>query len=480
MMPVPRTAGQFGKRQLMNSPKARPDLMRRLLRLTGVDANVGWTFLARLASMLAGFVSLFPVIHFLSATQQGYYYTFASIIALQVLFELGLTQILVQVTSHEFPFLPEDVPVSGLLASPHGRRLAFFARFAERWYLSVSGLFVTVVSVAGGVYFHRFGTLPSAQWLAPWVCLIGLTGINLYLSPRLAFVEGAGFPGKVAALRLAQTLIGYTLLMAMLWAGLGLWAVVALPLTQVALSLRWLVRDRSVPNFFHRDVRRGDKAAVQEPGWRREILDLQWRVALSWVGGYLAMMVFTPLLFAYQGAVVAGRWGLTFSLMSQLSALGTSWTTARAPRFGELIARGDRGALDRAFRDASIKTVALLAVACLALIAAVWSADWLGLAFVDRIVGVVDIALMSGATIAAGVVFCMAIYVRAHKEEPLVASSLVIGGLTALSAWITARYGITAVALAYLAVTVVVNLPWRWHIYLRYRDRRIDQPTAAT
>lgn len=447
-------------------------LIRRLLSMLGIDGNVGWTLLGRMASMAAGFVALFPVTHFLTANEQGYYYTFASITALQVLFELGLTQILVQVTSHEFPFLPEDIQVSRAQDSLHSRRLAYFAGFANRWYLATSILFsVTLVSF-GMIYFQRFGSLAFAEWGPPWIVLILLTSVNLYVSPRLAFVEGAGYPGKIAALRLSQTLIGYGLLMAMLWAGCALWAVVALPCTQAALSIRWLARDRTVVNFFHRDVRSTGK----ESAWRREILDLQWRVALSWVGGYLATLVFTPLLFVYQGAAAAGRWGLSFSILSQVSALGASWTTAKAPRFGEHIARADRTALDREFRDATIKSVILVMMACLGLIACVWTANWFKLGLASRVAGVPDLSLMAAATIGSAIIFCLATYVRAHKEEPLATSSLVIGAVTAASAWIGARYGITYVAVAYMAVTLFVSLPWRYLIYKTYRDRRQNAP----
>lgn len=443
-------------------------LLHRALRALGIDGNVGWTLVGRLASMAAGFVAIFPVTRYLTPGEQGYYYTFASITALQMLFELGLTQILVQVTSHEFPFLPEDIPVAAMRDHPHGRRLAYFAGFADRWYMTISMLFAAVLAPFGLIYFRSFGSLSASEWALPWSGLIVLTAINLYLSPRLAFVEGAGHPGKVAALRLSQTLIGYALLIGMLWAGLALWATLALPLVQGVLALRWLRRDRGVPDFFRRDAR----LAERQPAWRREILSLQWRVALSWVGGYLATLVFTPLLFAYQGAVVAGRWGLSFSVLSQVSALGASWTTARVPRFGELIARGDRPALDRQFRDAAIKTVLLVALACAALIAGVLLADRWDLSIADRVAGAGVLALMGAATVGAAVVFCLAVYVRAHKEEPLVPSSLVVGGLTAASAWVGAQVGVIWVALAYAAVTLLVSLPWRYAIYRRYRDRR--------
>ena len=38
---------------------------------------------------------------------------------------------------------------------------------------------------------------------------------------------------------------------------------------------------------------------------------MQWKIAISWTSGYLAFQLFTPLLFRYQNATVAGQMGMT-------------------------------------------------------------------------------------------------------------------------------------------------------------------------
>lgn len=443
--------------------------MKRALGLLGIDANVGWTFVARLVSLAAGFLALFPLTHFLSASEQGYYFTFASITALQTLFELGLTQILVQITSHEFPFLPEDVTPAGVRQSIHGRRLAFFAGFANRWYLLVSLSFVIVTAILGTVYFASFGKLGFGEWAPAWIGLVVVTGLNLYISPRLAFIEGAGFPGKVAAIRVAHTILGYSTLTIMLLAGLGLWAALAIPLMQALISLSWLARNRSIPNFFHRTMR----SLEQEPGWRNEIMGLQWRVALSWIGGYLATLAFTPLLFAYQGAASAGRWGLSFSLSLQIIALGTSWSTAKTPRYGELIARGDKTQLDAEFKGATIRSLILVTIGFIGLVVAVAIANAIGLKIAERLISQTSLIFLGLASIANAAVFCLAVYMRAHKEEPLAASSVVLGVITAGTAFLAVHFGEVYVAVAYFVVTAFISLPWRWLIYRGYRDRKI-------
>ena len=45
---------------------------------------------------------------YLTPDLQGYYFTFASVLSIQIFFELGLNQILVQLVSHEVAHLNAD------------------------------------------------------------------------------------------------------------------------------------------------------------------------------------------------------------------------------------------------------------------------------------------------------------------------------------------------------------------------------------
>ena len=55
-------------------------------RVLGLDRAVGFTVLARFWSSAAGLVTVALIARFLSPAQQGYYYTFGSLVALQIVF----------------------------------------------------------------------------------------------------------------------------------------------------------------------------------------------------------------------------------------------------------------------------------------------------------------------------------------------------------------------------------------------------------
>src|SRR5437016_12217930 len=87
--------------------RGRPILMNiaaplmTVLRLCGVDRATAYTALRQVTSLLTGVGSLYFIIHYLSGAEQGFYYTFGSILGFTVFLELGLESVLVQFASHE-------------------------------------------------------------------------------------------------------------------------------------------------------------------------------------------------------------------------------------------------------------------------------------------------------------------------------------------------------------------------------------------
>ena len=203
----------------------------RLLRLrqaAGLDFHVLATLLLRSWSVVAGGLMVVFVLVWFTRVEQGYYYTFASLLGLQVFFELGVNQVVMQVVGHEAAHLTQGL--GGMLEGPprHLGRLASVVQLLHSWYLAAGPLFALVVGVAGSVFFRHQGELAAAQWQAVWTLLVAGTAVNLYLSPMLAVLEGCGRVGEVSRLWLAQSIIGHL----PMWVGLGmgLWAKLAVPL----------------------------------------------------------------------------------------------------------------------------------------------------------------------------------------------------------------------------------------------------------
>lgn len=429
-----------------------------------IDFHVLLTLAFRSWGIVAGAVTVIVLPLWLGATEQGYYYTFASLLGLQLFFELGLNQVVVQIVGHETARLQAEDPV---LRDAGADRMGSLARLLRRWYTVAAALFFFGCAAAGVVFFVFKGTLSWSAWVGPWLSLCALAAINLYMSTTLAMIEGLGQVGHVARVRLVQSVIGYITLWAMLAMHAELWAAIAPPLAAVCVTGYWIRRHGTAPATFARRQESVEHRIL----WRTDIFPFQWRIALSWISGYFMYNLFTPMAFVHAGPVLAGQLGLGLTIFSAVSTVGMSWVNAKTPRLASLIGHGDRITLDREFRAVAIRSSVATALLAAVVAAGVVLLDVLQVSVADRLATPWAMAFLAWTTAVNAVIFAMAAYMRAHKDEPLLSMSLVSGALTLGIAWLTSHWSITWMSGGYAFVTTTVTLPWTYLLYRRYVRR---------
>jgi hypothetical protein len=118
----------------------------------GLDRAVVFTVLARAWTRGSGLITIVLIARFLLPVEQGYYYTYASLIALQMVFELGFSQVVMQLASHERAHLsigPDGSVAGGQTAHA---RLASVLQLSVRWY-GVGSLLLGLALIPIGSYF---------------------------------------------------------------------------------------------------------------------------------------------------------------------------------------------------------------------------------------------------------------------------------------------------------------------------------------
>ena len=448
----------------------------RLKALAGLDIHVLNTLLFRFWSILAGGISIVLISVFLSPTQQGFYYTFASILALQVFFELGLNQVIIQLVSHDVAHLTilDDGKVSGDAARIH--RLNGLVSLLRRWYAFAALLFVVLVGGAGWMFFvAKGGDLLVEQWGAAWVVLVLFTSINLFLSPRLTVIEGTGQVGAVARLRLMQSMVGYGFMWTLLILGMGLWAAIALPVVCAIATSLWLRRRGGMFN----QPPTGKILDFEPISWRRDVFPLQWRIAISWACGYVIFSLFTPIVFASHGSVEAGRLGMAMTVFGAITSLGLSWINAKAPNFTMHIARGESTALNRLFKAVALRSIAATAMPSFVIVTLVALGMYYDIKLANRIVSAGTLFWIACAATANTAIYAAAVYMRAHREEPMLPVSLV-SALLMFAVFILLRDDVSRMMLGYAAISVCVSLPWTFLLYRCYRARHCLLPLMKT
>lgn len=445
----------------------RPNILRDWLKLAGLDFHVSVTLLFRAWVVLGGGATALLLPFWLSPVEQGYYFTFASLLALQIFFELGLGQVIMQLASHEAAHLTASVKgqLSGERA--HLGRLSSMVRLSRRWYGCAALLFALLSGSAGSLFFAQRGGDPVASWLGIWLILVCATAVNLWLSPGLAVMEGCGKVGEVARLRLVQSVLGYSLFWTALFLGAGLWAATALPVANAVGTGYWtLCQDRTL-----RWLSRRPTDPQYRLHWRTDVRPLQWRIGLSWASGYLIFNLFTPIVFSRYGAAEAGRLGMALNLFSALSSIGMSWVNAKAPNFTGYIARGQRSKLDREFRRLFFSSTVFIALSCIGVVLAALYGQHVASPLMARIAPPAVLGILAVTTITNAIVYSLAIYMRAHREEPMLAPSIVVGLLTTVAVYLGSYTGVMVMMSLCMGVALCVSLPWTVRLFLNYQKR---------
>jgi hypothetical protein len=436
-------------------------------RVLGLDGAVAYTSLARVVNIAGSTGTVLLIFRFLTPIEQGYYYTLLSLVALQMIFELGFAFVVQQLAAHEGVHLQlhADGSVSG---DPIAHaRLASTLQLSVRWYSVAAATMGLILAPLGAFFFARHAASGAGQvvWQGPWLLAVVAAMTALWSQPFYSFLDGCGQVRAVAAMRLRQAVVGVTLAWAAMLLHHGLYSPALVVLGQVATGLVFLAARRRLLSGLLRHPTRN--AAIR---WSCEVWPFQWRIAVSWMCTYFTMQVFIPVLFALRGPVEAGQMGMSLSITGYMASLVLPWISTKATPFGRMIAQRQFEGLDRLFLRtlgqalAAFCVIALAAVGGVAMLAVV--APRLG----TRMVSPQLFAVLVLAAAASCLVQCLGTFLRSFKREPFLVQSLAVAAITLLLAVLTAsRWGNAGVTFSYLAATAGIGLPSALGTFARAR-----------
>ena len=438
----------------------------------GIDKAIFFTLLSRGLSISTALFTVFFIAKNLSPEEQGFYYTFGSIVALQVFFELGLTGIITQFVAHEASHLKLNSEYRMEGEEKYRSRLSSLLKFCAKWYLVIATLVFAALGVFGSIFFSSYSAEhKDIEWFLPWILLAVGTAFNLLLSPITAFLEGLGKVKEVAQLRFVQQIVHPIVI----WGGLSIGGKLFVSGADAFIRVLVVAVIIAKAPFFRILRNIWNDCGPEKVLYMKEIFPYQWRIALSWVSGYFIFQLFNPVLFATEGAKVAGQMGMTLAALNGLQALTQSWINTKVPRLSGFIAQKDYKNLDLLFGK-TMKQMMLIGTSCLiAFIIAMYviqKIDFVlfGSRIGDRFLPILPLSLMAWAIWTMFPINCWATYLRCHKKEPLLLNSVVVGILCCISTVTFGNlYGVYGITIAF-ALLRFVSLTWINYIY-RHKQR---------
>ena len=455
--------------RLLHPKCPRMNRIKKLLHLFGMDRAVGFGMMSRVWALLAGPLTMLLVANRFSPEQQGYYYTFSSLLALQIFFDMGLLFVISQFVSHEFVHLSWGG--RGVITGESAalQRFTELLRKTVRWYAGAALLVLTLLIPVGLIFLGSKGSA-AFSWQLPWVIVALCTALNLLVTPFFAVIMGSGDVTAANMRDLVCSVVSSCLCWIVMFLHGGLYASVAISLSGVVVSWGYLLLTR--PELLKLSWRRGEDhelGRINSLSWKDEVWPMQWRMAVSSGASYLMFQLFTPLLFHYQGAVIAGQMGITISAANALLGIGLTQLYAKTPLFGKFIALRDWRNLDRIFYKTLRHSFTLTAIGAVLGAGAIWYLQGIS-TFGQRFIPYDQAAILFVTVCFQVVNSGIAIYLRAHKQEPLVVMTILASFLQGAATWYLGKnYSSYGVTLGFFFVTVFYVFPYVLLIWVRFR-----------
>lgn len=443
------------------------NIIVRIARRIGMDGAIAYSSGARIVQGATGVLSIFFISTFLTGVEQGFYYTFGSILALQVFFELGLTGIMTQYTAHEMSHLSyRGYEIDG--DNYYVSRLSSLIKFCVKWYSIMAVLSFLILTIVGCVYFNRYNEgNEDVTWFYPWLLICIATAIKLFQSPFNSILMGLGKVKEMSKIIFYQQIIIPIASWLGLACGLKLYVLGIGYLISVFLWLFIVWRDGSYRTILFLY----DHEVTDKVNYLKEIFPYQWRMAISGFSGYFIFQLFNPVLFATAGAVIAGQMGMTQQVLNAIQTFSFSWINTKVPLYSSLIAKKEYEQLDNNFNTTLRQMVSVCFVLLVGFFLVIWILNVTKFQMnnsilADRFLGYLPALLMSIPVLLHQFINSWATYLRCHKKEPFLVYSVCNALACALSTVCLGNlYGLYGVAIGYCVISLFF-FPWGHSIFV--------------
>lgn len=368
----------------------------------------------RICQAVTGGVTLLLLLELASTDALGWYYSFVGLGAIYMVFDHGLSGILINKSAAEV----SRIKTSSFSQLNEREQLIChklcYASFKQ--YKKITLLFWLTITPLG-LYFFSFETAPFQSWVAPWIVLVSVLSFNLLLLPFSSIIEGAGAINEVYKIKLLSGLLGALICWLLILDGLLLWATIAAPLTGAIVQVFWiLAKWKQLINFV--SIR-----PTKAMEWNKIILPFEIRVAITILSGYALNQLVTLILFQTHGATVAGIMAVSSTLVNMIALISFSTITGSVPRITKEIVLNKWESVDRIFRNdvwyASKLYLISATCFCLVLLLPVSSS------IAQRILPIELMMLLFLATFASHIVIAITLKVRSYLSEPLMPISVI-------------------------------------------------------
>ena len=356
---------------------------------------------------------------FLNDSQMGYWYTFGSIAALSTFADLGFTTIITQFSAHENAYISFDEKKHDFTDSNEkiGKISSLF-RFSIKWSSIVTFVCSIVILLIGILVFMK-DSQSNVEWIIPWIIYSISSALNFFTQVVLAFFEGCNQIVVSQRIKLIDGILVNGLGILGLFFGLGLYSL------SIPLMVSTFVVIIQILFYYRKVIIRMIKCKIIKDNiWVKDVLKLLWKYAISWGSGYLIFQIYNPIVFAIYGSESAGKVGYVLTIITAFVSIANIWSYVSVPKINLLVEKKEWKKLDKVFNNniILIEVTFVFEILLFILVSRVPILDDFISKYVFSMIALIIISI--GYFFQLFVSYC-GVYLRAHKQEPLMILSLV-------------------------------------------------------
>jgi hypothetical protein len=435
-----------------------------------VDRTLLYALSSRIWQAMAGPITMVFIIRSLSVDEQGVYYTLSSLMTIQLFFELGLLNVLISQAGHQISAIrtAENEEQQVLAKSRMGQLI----RASFHWFLGASAVYALAAMVIGWQMLSSKSAI-TENWM-PLLCLSIVAAATVALSPLMAILEGAGFRNSVYRMRFIQMVIGAVVVWISLLLQLKTWTLVTSSLVQFAciFLLTRVIHRRDLDSY---KINRAESRSTPNGlSWFKEVLPMQWRMALISIAYHVATQLFPLILFLFHSKGEAGQIGMTLTGTAAIQGMALAWIQTKYSLVSAMHGAGDREVAGTLWRRLAIISTLLLVTAFVFATLAIAALPLANRGWENHFIQPWQIAVLGFGCLANHWVATQIFYVLSRKGKPFLFASLVGSTATFIAVvcggyW----YSISGIVWGYMITTCLITLPLHSYSYLQFRKRTV-------
>lgn len=446
----------------------RSGIRHLVVNRLGINRAVTFIYLNIMMTALQGLISVYFIVTRLTSHQQGIWYTFTSLAAFAVLADLGFTNMISQYVSHIYAKLRYE---NGLIAGDGNKIDELFSliRYSIRLFSLVIIAAVLLLIIAGSVFFGS----ETWQVMAAFSLFSLVGGVNLFVVLMQSIYQGFDKVAEIQTVLFKGTVVTTIAILFLLMLGLNIWSLAISKGLGVAVMIFLLYKEAK---YFWRQFLVHKIAGSYS--WFRVIVPVQGKYALSFVSSFLIFNLYVPVIYKSVGSVMAGKFGLSYTIVMAMYTFSIAWVTSRVPTFNILVANNQRKELGRLLRKSLVLTISFYLLGSIIILALLCLINHYHL-YEKRFLSVSLTALILLSQLQTAIFHPLIIYLRAHKDDPWFVVALIYGALTGMAIFIILPlYGLKWLLVGINSINWFVAAPCGALLFFHYR-RKYEQGYAA-